>query len=77
MSDSTLDRLDRARVLIDQCLASRASGDAVSDQALIDSHPELKAELEQEFGRLRRQGRLLRQRRQRRPHQRRLRHQRC
>ena len=42
---SPLDRSSRIQALVEDCLRRRAAGEVVSDQSLIDSHPELGQEL--------------------------------
>ena len=46
---SSSDRYSRIQALVEDCLLRRAAGEAVSDQSLIDSHPELMPELGREL----------------------------
>ena len=39
------DRSERLHQVIHDCIVRRAAGEMVSDQAILDAHPELKAEL--------------------------------
>jgi len=47
------DRAEQIRLLVEDCLRRRAEGEAVSDELLIEGHPDLMPEMSRELGKLR------------------------